>query len=62
MTTQNNLTEEQNFLLSLWEELTPADRKQLRRLMNHLCKISLELRSRAEFMESKGFVDLAKAA
>lgn len=60
--TQNNLTEEQQMLISLWEDLTPADRKQLRRLMNHLCKISLELRSRAQFMESKGFVDMAKAA
>lgn len=57
-----NLTEEQQFLLSLWEDLTPADRKQLRRLMNHLCKISLELRSRAEFMVSRGFVDNAMAA
>lgn len=55
-----NLTEEQQMLLSTWDDLTKEDRQHLLKLINHLCKVSLELRSRKFFMESKNFVDLTE--
>lgn len=55
-----NLTEEQQILLSTWGDLTKEDRQHLLHLINHFCKVSLELRSRKRFMESKNFLDLTE--
>lgn len=59
MTTQH-LTEEQQYLLANWNDLSRKDRKVLNKLIEHLLSISLERRSRKQFMESKGFVDMAR--
>ena len=60
--TVQQLTDDQRCLLTDWEDLTEKDRKAINKLLQHLLRISLELRSRRAWMEKAGVEDYSQAA